>query len=82
MTLCSIDDIEDWLELLDYDAFWEEVAAYGLDLPTRSHCDAQIAAGLVPKTMVLRVLKVMVRVELGSVLELQRRAELPEISWH
>ncbi len=82
MTFCFIDDIEDWLEPLDYDAFWEEVADYGLDLPKRSHCDAQIAAGLVPKTMVLRVLKVMVRVELGSLLELQRRAGLPEISWH
>ena len=82
MTFGSVDDIEDWLEPLDYEAFWEEVAGYGLDLPKRSHCDAQIAAGLVPKTMVLRVLKVMVRLELGSLLELQRRAELPEISWH
>lgn len=82
MLFKSIDDVEDWLRPLDYEAFWEEVAAYGLDLPRRADCDRQIAAGLVAGAVVLRVLKVMVRVELGSILELSRRAELAELTWH
>ena len=63
-------------------AMSSHMIAFGASGATPKHRMAQIAAGLVPEAVVLRVLKVMVRVELGSVLELQRRAELPEISWH
>ena len=77
-----INDIEDWLKPLDYQAFWEEVGPYNLTLQPRDHCDREIASGLVTEQVVLDVLKIMVRIELGRILGLERRAELPDVTWH
>ena len=59
-----IDDIENWLEPMDYSSFWHAIAPYDLMLQPRDHCDQQIAEGLVDQETVLDVLKSMARIEL------------------
>ncbi len=59
-----IDDIEDWLEPMDYHGFWYAVHPFDLVLQPRDHCDQQIASGEVDKKLVLDVLKAMTRMEL------------------
>ena len=58
-----INDIEDWLEPMDYEGFWFAIEPYGLVLQARDHCDREIANG-VERELVLDVLKHMARMEL------------------
>lgn len=43
----DIQDVRDWLDPLDYIAFWEAVEPYRLVLQDRDHCDDLIASGAV-----------------------------------
>lgn len=60
----DMDDVEEWLERLDYEAFWRGIAPFGLDLQPREDCDRQIASGAIDEVTVLFVLKGMARLEL------------------
>ena len=40
-----IDEVEAWLEPMNYLEFWTAIAPYNLVLQDREHCDAQLAAG-------------------------------------
>jgi len=60
----TIDDVEDWLEPMDYSGFWYVIEPYDLVLQPRDHCDDQIASGVVDLETVLDVLKSMARMEL------------------
>lgn len=61
-----VDDIEDWLEPMDYQGFWVAVAPYDLIIQPRDHCDQQIASGVVDEATVLYCIKHMAVQELAQ----------------
>ncbi len=76
----DMEKVEEWLETLDYAAFWKETARFEPDyLASRESCDEQIASGLVDEKTVLYCLKGAVRLELVKRFRLHLRAAMP---WH
>lgn len=75
-----IQDVEDWLEPLDYIAFWEAVAPYGLDLLDRDHCDGLIAGGKADTALVLGGLKFLAVMDLQARLGLRHRITVPPVA--
>ena len=75
-------EVDEWLEPLSYDAFWDVVAPYDLALQTRESCDAQIAQGIVDEALVLRVLKGFARRQIVADQGLKRRLYVTEMSMH
>ncbi|MCV6576164.1 MAG: hypothetical protein OIF58_10565 [Cohaesibacter sp.] len=72
-----IDDVETWLEPMDYQGFWVAITSLELDLQPRAHCDQQIRDGEVDQVTVLRVLKSMARIELTDRHRLEWKQEAP-----
>ena len=72
-----IDEVEAWLEPMNYLEFWTAIAPYNLVLQDREHCDAQLAAGEVDEDTVLIVLKHMARVELTEAQKLNWKPATP-----
>lgn len=60
----DINEVEEWLEPMEYEVFWLSVVPYDLVLQPKDHCDRQIAAGEVDEKLVLDVLKYFARVEM------------------
>ena len=81
MKFCYTNDIEDWLEPMDYETFWEEIRPYCLVMLPREKCDADIESGVYEET-VLHVLKNFARLELASILKLEWRCDVPFMSMH
>ncbi|MCB1529486.1 MAG: hypothetical protein H6853_00685 [Rhodospirillales bacterium] len=77
MKFKDIEDVDDWLEPMDYPGFWYATQPYDLVLQPRDHCDRQIAAGEIDQETVLEVLKYMARLELTERLGLTRRLATP-----
>ncbi|MFA6965226.1 hypothetical protein [Bosea sp. (in: a-proteobacteria)] len=75
-------DVEEWLEPLDYAQFWRETATFCLDLPSRDHCDTSIARRKVPEATVLSVLKGMARLQIVERQKLPARITVPWMSRH
>ena len=75
-------DVREWLEPLDYEAFWRETAIYDLTIQSRESCDRQIASGSVDETTVLSVLKGMARLDLVQRYRLKPRDTVPWMSLH
>lgn len=73
------EDVEEWLEPLGYDAFWEETADFEVTLPSRESCDIDIAAGTVDEATALAVLKTMVRLQIVNREQLRPRDRM---MWH
>ena len=74
----DIDDVKDWLEPLDYVAFWDAVAPYGIfPEADRIHCDRIIADAIVPEDTVLYGLKAMARMALTDRFDLDYRIYEP-----
>lgn len=73
----TIEDVDEWLEPMDYQGFWFCIVPYGLVLQPRGHCDRQIENGEVGEDLVLDVLKTYARVELMRKYNLQRRVRTP-----
>lgn len=73
----DIQELSDWLEPMDYVAFWDAVEPYHLTLQDRDHCDDQISSGEVPMELVLSCLKTMARIELTTKLGLTHRSPIP-----
>ncbi|XAT60637.1 hypothetical protein GN278_07320 [Rhodobacteraceae bacterium Araon29] len=69
----DLQDITEWLEPLDYLAFWNAVEPYNLTLQDRDHCDELIANGKVGASLILDVLKGLAEMELRKVLNLNDR---------
>jgi hypothetical protein len=65
-----IDDVEAYLEPMDYETFWREIKPFCLILKPRDYCDEQIASGVVDEETVLEVLKYLARIELTRILKL------------
>jgi hypothetical protein len=61
----TIDDVDAWLEPMDYETFWREIRPYCLVLEYRSVCDAKIATGVASEETILTGLKMMARRELA-----------------
>jgi len=72
-----IDDVEAWLEPMDYEGFWFAVKPYDLVIQSRDHCDQQIADGEVDQATVLDVLKHMARMELAKRHDLHWKPDTP-----
>ena len=73
------EDLEEWLEPLDYEAFWKETALFALELEPKESCDEQIASGSIDEATVLFVLKGIARLELVQRFGLKPRDDMP---WH
>lgn len=77
----DLDEIETWLQPMDYSGFWYAIAPYieahDLMLQPKDHCDREIKNGVVTEDVVLDVLKTMVRDELSIQLNLRWRAPTP-----
>jgi hypothetical protein len=76
------DDVEEWLEPMGYEEFWNEVEHFQLYLQSKESCDAQIARGLVEESVVLQALKAMARLELIERFQLPVRDTMPWFSLH
>jgi len=72
-----IQDIDDWLDPMNFREFWYAVEPFDLVLQERDHCEKQIASGDVDEETVLSVLKYMVRRELAEKQGLKRRPVTP-----
>lgn len=70
-----IDDIEDYLEPMDYETFWKEIKPFCLILMPREKCDTDIANGAVTEEDALDVLKALARIELTRILKLTRNID-------
>jgi hypothetical protein len=73
----TIDDVEAWLEPMNYEQFWREIRPYCLVLEYRSVCDVQIATGKAARRDVLIGLKMMACHELTRRHRLRRRPATP-----
>ena len=76
----DIQDVEEWLEPLDYVAFWDAVAPYFLTLQDRTHCDGLIAGGEVSTDLILSVLKGLAVMELRTAFNLHDRIHEPPVA--
>lgn len=72
-----IQDIDDWLDPMNFEEFWYAVEPFDLVLQDRDHCAEQIASGDVDEDTVLSVLKYMARRELTEKQGLKRRPVTP-----
>lgn len=73
----TIDDVEAWLEPMNYEEFWRAIRPYCLVIHQRSDCDAQISAGVVDTATVLDGLKYLARIELTKRHGLHWKAPTP-----
>lgn len=72
-----IEDVEEWLEPMGYDAFWQAIEPYGIFGPEdRAHCDRTLARGIAPMDTVMTVTKAMFRWELTLALDLKVRPSI------
>jgi hypothetical protein len=54
----DLTDVDEWLDPMDYIAFWEAIAPYNiLSIADRDHCDGLIADGKVKADTILKGLK-------------------------
>jgi len=74
----DIQDVQEWLQLFDIEAFWEAVAPWQVfSSEDREHYDTVIAEGEVCPDLVLTCLKEMVRMELTERFNLSDRTYEP-----
>ena len=65
-------DLAEWLDTLDYEAFWQAVDPNGLDYQLKADCDASIAKG-VDKQVILQCIKAKKRIEIVKAQNLKPR---------
>lgn len=58
-TFRSSNDLEAWLDGLDYKSFWQAIVAHAVELPPKTECDARIAEGGVTQHVMLSNLRSM-----------------------
>ena len=70
----DLTDVDEWLDPLDYIAFWDAIAPYRIfSIADRDHCDGLIAGGRVPQATILKGLKGMAYSGLRERFGLQHR---------
>ena len=75
-------DVDDWLEPMDYETFWSEIRPYCLVILPREKCDADMANGDVDEETVLYVMKNFARIELAAILKLEWRNDVQMMAMH
>lgn len=73
----NIDELEAWLEPMDYEGFWYAISPLNLMVQPKDHCDQQIASGVVDQATVLDVVKFLARIELTKSQNLHWREVTP-----
>lgn len=70
----DLTDVDEFLDPLEYVAFWEAVAPYSIfTMAERDHCDGLIAGGKVPQATILKGLKGMAYNGLRARFDLRHR---------
>ncbi|MGC3939941.1 hypothetical protein ACOTTU_19215 [Roseobacter sp. EG26] len=74
----DIQDVEDWLGPLGYDAFWDAVAPWGIYAGAdRAHFDEVLVKGVTDVDTMLTCLKAEVRMEMTTRFDLKERYYAP-----
>jgi hypothetical protein len=74
----TFEDVEEWLEPMGYDAFWQAITAIGLyGDEDRVDCDKTLATGTADMDTVMSVTKRMALHHLVEQFELPFRCEVP-----
>ena len=80
----TYEDVEEWLDPMGYDAFWQAIMATGLySSEDREHCDRTLADGTADMDTVMNVTKRLALFHLVEQFELPFRCELrrgPELA--
>jgi len=71
-----VQDVEEWLEPMNWDEFFVKLCPYGVDAEIRADCEISVANGGSQAT-VLSVIKSLMRIELTNELGLKRRPITP-----
>ncbi|MEJ8476642.1 hypothetical protein [Roseibium algae] len=75
----DIQDVEDWLEPLGYEAFWQAVEPWSVfAVDDRAHFDDVLARNATDMDTMLTCLKAEVRILLTERLDLKRRLHEPQ----
>lgn len=73
----TYEDVEEWLDPMGYDAFWQAIIVTGLYGPEdRAHCDRTLADGTADMDTVMNVTKRMALFHLVEQFKLPFRCEL------
>jgi len=79
ITFEDIQDVEDWLEPLGYEAFWQAVEPWSVfAADDRAHFDDVLARNVTDMDTMLTCLKAEVRIFLTERLNLKRRLHEPQ----
>lgn len=78
----DVQDLEDWLEELDYENFWEAMELFDVRLDARDCCDRNIATGEISEESVLFLQKARARLQIIRLQELKYRDIFPDYSLH
>ncbi|MEM8786873.1 MAG: hypothetical protein AAGE76_01275 [Pseudomonadota bacterium] len=73
----DIENVQEWLESLDWVAFWDAIAPYNLPLQSREVSEALVASGQMDQGQLLGGLKILAEVEITSRFGLTYRSTLP-----
>jgi hypothetical protein len=75
----TYEDVQEWLEPLGYEAFWEETMRLGIYGPgDRAVCDQRLAEGHQDVASVIALIKSMTAWIVSEELDLPFRCHLPE----
>lgn len=81
MVFEDLTDVDEWLDPMNYIAFWEAVAPYRIfSIADRDHCDGLITSGKVPQSTILKGIKAMAYSGLRNRFGLQHRRYETHIS--
>ena len=72
-----IDDIDDWLEPMNYQEFWSIIGLLDLELVDKDICDQEIESGATDPQKVLTFLKGLARVDLADRFQLDWKPVTP-----
>ena len=77
-----IEDVEEWLEPMGYETFWQAIEPYGIFGPEdRAHCDRTLEDGIAPMDTVMAVTKAMFRWELTLACDLKVRPAIRPVTY-
>ncbi|MEL7281859.1 MAG: hypothetical protein AAGK79_15985 [Pseudomonadota bacterium] len=80
ITFDSLNDLEDWLETLDYAAFWKAIAPHAVSLPSKDEVDTMIARGAIDEETMLVSLRGLAERQIAERYNLQWEDRTPFLS--
>lgn len=82
MTFDCLNDLEDWLETLDYASFWKAIAPHAVQLPTREEADKMVAGGRIDEETMLVSLRGLAERQISLRYNLQWKDRTPFLYAH